>query len=206
MTMAGIVRMLNKCTPIDNPIMKAIKTIQRSTWGCSACSSHIKAAQNIIAVKKEESAYTSPSTAENQKESVKVKANAPTTPAPIIAIVFSEEIVSPVFTINLLAKCVMVQKRNKIVIPLDTADIKLTLLAAVCGPAPVKMMKRRANIKKKGAPGGCGTCNLKALDMNSPQSQRLAVASLVEMKTIQAMMATIHPVMLLVFLKFMWNF
>ena len=39
-------------------------------------------AQNTKAVKNEDIPYTSPSTAENQNESVKAKLMAPTTPAP----------------------------------------------------------------------------------------------------------------------------
>ena len=48
----------------------------------SATSSHFKIHQNVTAVKKEDIAYTSPSTAENQNESEKVYARAPTKPAP----------------------------------------------------------------------------------------------------------------------------
>ena len=42
--------------------------------------SHLNIAQNTKAVKKEDIAYTSASTAENQKESVNVKDNAPVKP------------------------------------------------------------------------------------------------------------------------------
>src|ERR1043166_6983493 len=85
-----MVNKFNKCTPIDKPIIKKIKMIQRSALMPVVCSwstacSHFKIAQNTIAVKKELNAYTSPSTAEYQNESLKVYASAPTAPAPIIA-------------------------------------------------------------------------------------------------------------------------
>jgi hypothetical protein len=50
---------------------------------------------------------------------------------------------------------------------------------ALWGLSPNKTMKilpKRMNI---GAPGGWGTCNLYALEMNSPVSQKLPVASMV---------------------------
>ena len=54
---------------------------------CSSVTefSHLSIAQNTIAVKKEDNAYTSPSTALYQNESEKVYANAPMAPAAIIA-------------------------------------------------------------------------------------------------------------------------
>ena len=44
-------------------------TIQRSAYSVSACSSHLRIIQNTTAVKREDMAYTSASTAENQKVS-----------------------------------------------------------------------------------------------------------------------------------------
>ncbi len=61
--------------------MKNIRTIHLSAPGCSDWCSHFSIIQKTSAVKKEESAYTSPSTALYQKESLKVYARAPTTPA-----------------------------------------------------------------------------------------------------------------------------
>ncbi len=46
--------------------------IQRKLPGSSATDSHFKMAQNTKAVNKDDKAYTSPSTAENQKLSLKV--------------------------------------------------------------------------------------------------------------------------------------
>ena len=44
--------------------------------GLSASASHLRMAQNTTAVKKDERAYTSPSTALNQKESLQEKLDA----------------------------------------------------------------------------------------------------------------------------------
>ena len=46
---------------------------------------------------------------------------------------------------------------------------------------------------KKGAPGGCPTSNLNAVVMNSGQSQKLAVGSIVLQYTKAAMAKAIHP-------------
>ncbi len=72
----------------------------------------------------------------------------------------------------------MVQKRNKIVNALAKADIELTIFAAFSAPPPNKMKNRPSNIKN-GAPGGWPTSNLKDVVMNSPQSQKLTVGSIV---------------------------
>src|ERR1043166_2277438 len=82
-TIAGIQSKQSRCTPIDKPIMKKIKMSHLSAPGSSATRSHFSADQKTIAVKKELIAYTSPSTALYQNESVNVPASAPTTPAPI---------------------------------------------------------------------------------------------------------------------------
>lgn len=57
---------------MDRPVIYMMSTSQRSAWGSSAWSSHLRINQNTTAVKAEEKAYTSPSTAENQKVSEKV--------------------------------------------------------------------------------------------------------------------------------------
>ena len=134
-------------------------------------------AQNTNAVKKEESAYTSPSTALNQNESLNVYAKAPTAPAAIVVKVCEAVNCSPVFTNILRAKCVTLQKRNKIVPALANALIKFTALAAVCPLSPKRIIKKRPNSTNNGAPGGWGSCNLLALAINSPVSQRLPLAS-----------------------------
>jgi hypothetical protein len=53
----------------------------------------------------------------------------------------------------------------------------------------------------KGAPGGWPTCNLKALEINSPQSHKLTVGSIVNRYTTAEIINTIHPFMLLISLN-----
>ena len=53
---------------------------------------------------------------------------------------------------------------------------KLTDQATFSG-LPAKSVKRRPVSIKKGAPGGCITCNLKQAEINSPQSQKEVVGS-----------------------------
>ena len=63
---------------------------------------------------------------------------------------------------------------------LASADMMLTNLATrvTSGAA---MANIRAIIMKSGAPGGCPTRSLSAVEINSPQSQKLADASVVKM-------------------------
>ena len=68
------------------PIRKAMSTIQRSACGVSAVSYHLVMAQKTMAVKRLDMAYTSPSTALNQKVSEKQYTRAPTRPEPMMAI------------------------------------------------------------------------------------------------------------------------
>ena len=46
---------------------------------------------------------------------------------------------------------------------------------------------------KKGAPGGCPTSSFQALEMNSPQSQKEAVGSIVRRYVAAATPKTSHP-------------
>lgn len=72
----------------------------------------------------------------------------------------------------------MVQNKNKIVNELLRAEREFANTAAVAGVA--KIIKNRARSMKKGAPGGWPTSSLYAEAMNSPQSQKLAVGSMVD--------------------------
>src|SRR5580698_9804832 len=160
-------------------------------------------------MKSGETPKTMPSTAENQNESEKVKASAPTAPAPMMAMVFSRLTGSPFVTSSFVARRVMVQKRNRMVNPLLIAESRLTCTAACGSPTaalifpPKSIINSRPSRIKSGAPGGWDISSRYAQGMNSPQSQKLAVASRVRIKTVQAIAQTIHPDMLLTFLKFM---
>src|SRR5215813_8356496 len=163
-TIEGIQSKQSRCTPIDKPIKKKMKMSHLSAPGSSATRSHFNADQKTIAVKKELIAYTSPSTALYQNESVKVPASAPTIPEPIIVHCFKllnsfDRSGSTIF----LAKYVIVQNKNKMVKALASALIMFTALAAVNGLLPKSTMKILPSNTNKGAPGGCGICTLKQL-------------------------------------------
>jgi hypothetical protein len=57
-----------------------------------------------------------------------------------------------------------------------------------------------------GYPGGWLTSSFDAQEINSPQSQKLAVGSLVNKYVKAATAKTIHPVMLLILLNFFIGF
>lgn len=94
----------------------------------------------------------------------------------------------------------MDQNKNKMVNPLAMALIKFTAFAAVSGLSPKRMIKNLPIKTNNGAPGRCGIYNLKQLEINSPQSQKLPVASMVMTYTVQAMAQTTHPTILFVLL------
>ena len=92
----------------------------------------------------------------------------------------------------------MLQKRKRIVNELLKAESAFAKTAAVSGVE--NTMRKRASNMKKGAPGGWPTSNLYAEAMNSPQSQKLAVGSMVDRYTMVATAQMPHPVQLLSFL------
>ena len=83
-------RRLRRWMPIESPMRNEIRTIHLFAYGVSACSYHFVIAQNTRAVTRDDIAYTSPSTAENQNVSLKQYARAPTAPDPKIAIAFDK--------------------------------------------------------------------------------------------------------------------
>jgi hypothetical protein len=72
----------------------------------------------------------------------------------------------------------MVQNKNKIHNALQMAEKLLTIIAT-CVWSDANKVKNFAVSMKNGAPGGCPTSNLSAVEINSPQSQKLAVGSIV---------------------------
>ena len=96
--------------------------IQRFDSALSSTNSHLNAAQTTIAVKKDDIAYTSASTAENQKVSENVYIKDPTTPdanKPKRSFAFKS---SNDFLIILRPIITMVQCKNKIVKALLNTD------------------------------------------------------------------------------------
>ena len=71
----------------------------------------------------------------------------------------------------------MVQNKKRMVKELLSAE--RTLMEVAAYSIGTKAEKRRPRIMKKGAPGGCPTSSLYAVAMNSPQSQKLEVGSMV---------------------------
>ena len=159
----------------------------------SASFSHFKIAQNTKAVKRLDRAYTSPSTALNQNESLNAYAKAPTAPEPNTASTFPW--LNSFSPVSRLAKWVMLQNKNRTVKELLSTERPLAAKAAVSGP--MGTIRKRASNMKKGAPGGWPTSSLYAEAMNSPQSQKLAVGSTVRTKTSVARAHMAHPVRLL---------
>jgi hypothetical protein len=73
--------------------------------------------------------------------------------------------------------------------------MEFTSLAASSGPP--KRVKNLPIIIKSGAPGGCPTSNLKEVVINSPQSQKLTVGSMVIKKTSDEIINITQPKTLL---------
>ena len=83
-----------------------------------------------MAVQRDDKAKTMVSTAENQKVSVKVKASAPTSPAPKTCNCFARS-ASTLPPTSFFASAVIVQNKNIMVAPLANADIKLVQYATL---------------------------------------------------------------------------
>ena len=107
-------------------------------------------AQNTAAVNSEDKAYTSPSTAENQNESLKAYASAPTAEAPSTATWAPWVKVS--LLKNLRAKCETDQNKKSTV--KELASALSTLMARASLPSPKKITNRREINIHSGAPGG----------------------------------------------------
>ena len=162
---------------MEIPIRKKTNIIHRFDSASSAHSSHLRIDQKTIAVKREDVAYTSPSTAENQNESEKVNANSPTKPVPIMEIISEVEILSSDETIIFFARWVIVQKRNNMVKALAKADKAFAIKATLDTSLPASKVNNLVRIIKIAQPGGCPISSLNPVAMNSPQSHKLAVGS-----------------------------
>ena len=96
----------------------------------------------------------------------------------------------------------IVQKRNRMVNALASADSALTHMAT-CAVSEAKSEKKWPMSMKNGAPGGCPTSSFQALEMNSPQSQNEAVGSIVRRYVTAATAKTSHPQSVFHNLKFL---
>ncbi len=126
--------------------------IQRLAFGSPASRSQRVAAHNTSATNKDDRAYTSASTAENQNESVKAKASAPTREASKIAGVSR----GAIFSINQTE----IQNSSITVPALDRADTQL-IIPAACSTCPkLNKAKTRPSNINRGAPGACEISSL----------------------------------------------
>src|SRR6056300_848163 len=117
-----------KCTPKESPMTKAIINSHRSPLAVFISFSHRKPIQKSEDRIKVAMAYTSVSTALNQKLSEKQKANAPTAALPkkpILSVTFSRFLKFGSFC----KRSVRVQNRKSMVNAEEKTDIKLTIKA-----------------------------------------------------------------------------
>ena len=131
------------------------------------------------AVNREDSPYTSLSTAENQKVSEKQYARAPAAPLPKIAAHCAGlRFPSGPEGTSLLAKKTTVRYSSRIV-SADATALQAFASTAACMLSP-KMVNSLTINWKKGFPGGWPTSSLYDEAVNSPQSQYGALGSMVE--------------------------
>ena len=143
--------------PIDKPIRKNIKMIQRS--GRTSHLSHLVAHQNINAVKQPDIDQTDASTAENHCESTKVNDKPAITPqASIMYILLS--VSSPLRKTSLRAKKVVVQKANNMVNELNVDAAWFISGAALCTSPKLNNETKCCISCKNGSPGGWPTSSL----------------------------------------------
>lgn len=96
----------------------------------------------------------------------------------MIAVICAGESSSSFLRYDLTARCVIDQNRNRIVAALASADMELIIMPT-CAGSGEKMANSLEIIMNRGAPGGCITSSLSEVAINSLQSQRLAVGSIV---------------------------
>jgi hypothetical protein len=92
----------------------------------------------------------------------------------------------------------MLQKRKRTAKALARADIEFIIAATLETFPPAKRLKNLAMIMNTGFPGGWPTSILKAEEINSLQSHRLVVGSIVIKKVKAAIAKATQPVILLI--------
>ena len=114
-----------KWTPNERPIKNATNNNHLSPLTLSKSFYHLSPVQNVADKKSIAKAYTSDSTALNQKLSENIKAR-----APIEALKIIFKLLEKLFLLNIFWRNNVVdQKRNNITNALDTTDRKLTAMA-----------------------------------------------------------------------------
>jgi hypothetical protein len=93
---------------------------------------------------------------------------------------------------------VIVQNKKRMVPALIKA-LRIFIITETCVRSePANRLITLPIIIKSGAPGGCPTCNLNEEAINSPQSQKLPVGSMVLIYTNEEMAKMIQPHKLLI--------
>ena len=105
--------------------------------------------------------------------------SAPQTPLAMMATIRPAVSGVPSGASNFLARWVTLQNRNRMQPAESRADIML-IMRAICVASLAKSVNNLPNSMKNGAPGGCPTSIFSAVVINSGQSQKLAVGSMVE--------------------------
>ena len=155
-----------KWTPKDKPIKNEISNTHLSPLSFSKSLSHLNPAQKVEERKSIANAYTSVSTALNQKLSEKVNANAPIDALRIIAHEFLNS-----FSLKILFKIKVVdQNKNNITNALDNTDRKFTA-SAINSLLGANNEKIAPIIWWKGAPGGWPIWSFAEVEIYSPASQ-----------------------------------
>ncbi len=97
----------------------------------------------------------------------------------MVMILAVEMLSEPSLTMSRRIRWVMVQKSSMMVPALSRAFMELTAMATLVTSPPIRFMANLAASMKMGLPGGCPTSSLKPCEMNSGQSQKDAVGSIV---------------------------
>ncbi len=118
----------------------------------------------------------------------------------IISVLRREISVAPSRTTRRRTRWVTVQKSSRMVAALRRADMLLTATAAMLMLPPKRVTKKRAASMKMGLPGGWPTSSFAPCVMNSGQSQKLAVGSIVSRYVTAATRKHSHPMALLTML------
>ena len=180
-----------KWTPNESPTNKEINNNQRFPLGVCMSSSQRKPSQNNSAINNDAIAYTSASTALDQKLSEKANAREPTNEPPNMTIALFLSI-SVYWEMIFRSSMVEDQNINKMVNALENTDNMFTIKATV-SLLVANIAKKAPRIWNNGAPGGWPTCSLADVEIYSPQSQKLIVGSTVSEKVIRAIVNADHP-------------
>lgn len=172
-----MVNSAKKCTPNDNPIKSEINNSHRLPLGKCISSPQRNPAHINNDINKDAMAYTSASVALNQKLSEKVRHRQPISELPSIIMVLPF-VSSPNFTAMFFNSNETDQYIKSMANDAENTETIFTIRATF-SLENAKSANTDPINWYSGAPGGWPTCNLAAVDMYSPESQKLTVGSTV---------------------------